>query len=184
MGIKGTVRRSVDGDFIHANVDIDIIIDEEKPYGSDEKPVEIFHLIEHFCLGTRRLHIFSRDSMIRPGWLSIGPDLTSSNFDPEIYHRLFADSGMYTTGCTEEIERLRPKSPPGKFMEDGSGMSRGRGGKDGMGGRGGMGRGGGARGGGSGRGGWGGRGGMARGGGFRGGGGSRGAGHRGGAPQR
>ena len=29
MGIKGTVRRSTDGDFIHANVDIDLIIDEE-----------------------------------------------------------------------------------------------------------------------------------------------------------
>ena len=31
MGIKGTVRRSTDGDFIHANVDIDLIIDEELP---------------------------------------------------------------------------------------------------------------------------------------------------------
>ena len=29
MGIKGTVRRSTDGDFIHANVDIDLIITEE-----------------------------------------------------------------------------------------------------------------------------------------------------------
>ncbi|XP_066908547.1 N6-adenosine-methyltransferase non-catalytic subunit isoform X2 [Halyomorpha halys] len=51
MGIKGTVRRSTDGDFIHANVDIDLIISEEPEYGSLEKPVEIFHIIEHFCLG-------------------------------------------------------------------------------------------------------------------------------------
>lgn len=29
MGIKGTVKRSTDGDFIHANVDIDLIITEE-----------------------------------------------------------------------------------------------------------------------------------------------------------
>jgi hypothetical protein len=29
MGIRGTVRRSVDSDFIHANVDIDLIITEE-----------------------------------------------------------------------------------------------------------------------------------------------------------
>ena len=29
MGIKGTVRRSTDFDFIHANVDLDIIITEE-----------------------------------------------------------------------------------------------------------------------------------------------------------
>ena len=29
MGIKGTVRRSTDGDFIDANVDVDLIITEE-----------------------------------------------------------------------------------------------------------------------------------------------------------
>ena len=67
MGIKGTVRRSTDGDFIHANVDIDLIIDEEPDPGSLEKPIEMFRIIEHFCLGTRRLHIFGRDSTIRPG---------------------------------------------------------------------------------------------------------------------
>lgn len=54
MGIKGTVRRSTDGDFIHANVDIDLIITEEPEYGSLEKPSEIFNIIEHFCLGKRR----------------------------------------------------------------------------------------------------------------------------------
>jgi MT-A70 len=54
MGIKGTVRRSTDGDFIHANVDIDLIIAEEPEYGCLDKPVEIFHIIEHFCLGRRR----------------------------------------------------------------------------------------------------------------------------------
>lgn len=67
MGIKGTVRRSTDGDFIHANVDIDLIISEEPEYGSIEKPEEIFHIIEHFCLGRRRLHLFGRDTTIRPG---------------------------------------------------------------------------------------------------------------------
>ena len=65
--ILGTVRRSTDGDFIHANVDIDLIIDEEPDPGSLEKPIEMFRIIEHFCLGTRRLHIFGRDSTIRPG---------------------------------------------------------------------------------------------------------------------
>ena len=54
MGIKGTVRRSTDGDFIHANVDIDLIIDEEAEPGSLDKPVEMFHIIEHFCLGKRK----------------------------------------------------------------------------------------------------------------------------------
>lgn len=57
MGIKGTVRRSTDGDFIHANVDIDLIISEENEYGSLEKPVEIFHIIEHFCLGKTECYL-------------------------------------------------------------------------------------------------------------------------------
>lgn len=54
MGIKGTVRRSTDGDFIHANIDIDLIISEENECGSLDKPIEIFYIIEHFCLGRRR----------------------------------------------------------------------------------------------------------------------------------
>lgn len=78
MGIKGTVKRSTDGDFIHANVDIDLIITEEPEIGNIEKPVEIFHIIEHFCLGRRRLHLFGRDSTIRPG-------RTSEKFFKKLY---------------------------------------------------------------------------------------------------
>ena len=33
MGIKGTVRRNQDGHFIHANIDLDIIITEEVRVG-------------------------------------------------------------------------------------------------------------------------------------------------------
>lgn len=123
MGIKGTVRRSVDGDFIHANVDIDLIIAEDPGYGSLEKAKEIFHIIEHFCLGRRRLHLFGRESTIRPGWLTVGPGLTSSNFDPDLYNGYFS-GGTTTSGCTERIEALRPKSPPPKSR---GGYSRGRG---------------------------------------------------------
>lgn len=130
MGIKGTVRRSTDGDFIHANVDIDLIISEEKEFGSFDKPIEIFHIIEHFCLGRRRLHIFGRDSNIRPGWLTIGPELTNSNFNNELYSASFAENT--TTGCTERIEALRPKSPPTTVKAlrgRGRGVVRGRGGR-------------------------------------------------------
>lgn len=126
MGIKGTVRRSTDGDFIHANVDIDLIISEEEEFGSFDKPIELFHIIEHFCLGRRRLHIFGRDASIRPGWLTVGPELTNSNFNSDLYAGSFAN----TTGCTERIEALRPKSPPtnGKTMRGrGRGYARGRG---------------------------------------------------------
>lgn len=127
MGIKGTVRRSTDGDFIHANVDIDLIISEEGEFGNSEKPIEIFHIIEHFCLGRRRLHLFGRDSSIRPGWLTVGHELTNSNFNSELYASIFAENS--TTGCTERIEALRPKSPPAitKSMR-GRGMPTGRGG--------------------------------------------------------
>ncbi|XP_048851715.1 N6-adenosine-methyltransferase non-catalytic subunit [Brienomyrus brachyistius] len=126
MGIKGTVRRSTDGDFIHANVDIDLIITDEPEIGNIEKPVEIFHIIEHFCLGRRRLHLFGRDSTIRPGWLTVGPTLTNSNFNAEAYAAHFNTPNSHLTGCTEEIERLRPKSPPPKSKSDrGGGAPRG-----------------------------------------------------------
>lgn len=115
MGIRGTVRRSTDGDFIHSNVDIDLIISEEPPYGTYEKPDEIFHIIEHFCLGRRRLHVFGRDTTIRPGWLTIGPELTNSNFNSDLYKDYFIrNPNDYLTGCTDRIEALRPKSPPPK----------------------------------------------------------------------
>jgi len=122
MGIRGTVRRSTDGDFIHANVDIDLVIAEEEPWGSAEKPVEIFHIIEHFCLGRRRLHLFGKDTTVRPGWLTVGPHLTSSNFNPDTYTGFFAGGpDAYLTGATEDIERLRPKSPPLKVKGGGAG---------------------------------------------------------------
>ncbi|CAG2163145.1 unnamed protein product [Oppiella nova] len=130
MGIKGTVRRSTDGDFIHANIDIDLIISEEFEYGSIQKPEEIFHIIEHFCLGRRRLHVFGRDSTIRPGWLTVGPGLTNSNFHAETYGSYFSDD--LTTRCTDRIESLRPKSPPPKAKgQGGRGSNAGRGGRGG-----------------------------------------------------
>nr|XP_054600772.1 N6-adenosine-methyltransferase non-catalytic subunit [Nothobranchius furzeri] len=125
MGIKGTVRRSTDGDFIHANVDIDLIITEEPEMGNVEKPVEIFHIIEHFCLGRRRLHLFGRDSTIRPGWLTVGPTLTNTNFNPEAYASHFPLPDDHLSGCTEEIERLRPKSPVKLKSDRGGGAPRG-----------------------------------------------------------
>ncbi|KAJ8023053.1 N6-adenosine-methyltransferase non-catalytic subunit [Holothuria leucospilota] len=137
MGIKGTVRRSTDGDFIHANVDLDVIITEEPEQGNLEKPEEIFHIMEHFCLGRRRLHIFGQDHTVRPGWLTIGPQLTNSNYSKETHKAFFSKTpNDYLTGCTDEIERLRPKSPPPKKQGGGPGGQRGRGGRGGQQGRG------------------------------------------------
>lgn len=52
MGIKGSVRRGPDGHIIHANVDTDIIVTEEPPFGSTRKPDDLYHIIERFALGT------------------------------------------------------------------------------------------------------------------------------------
>lgn len=84
MGIKGTVRRSQDGHIIHANVDTDIIVSEEFKYGSDQKPEELYHMIEHFALGRRRLELFGEDHNVRPGWVTVGLSLSASNFSPQV----------------------------------------------------------------------------------------------------
>ena len=114
MGIRGTVRRSVDSDFIHANVDIDLIITEEPEWGDPNKPIELYHVIEHFCLGRRRLHLFARDSTIRRGWLSIGSEISTSNFDKRLYKSYFEAPLPAMEHLTDRIEQLRPKSPPPK----------------------------------------------------------------------
>ncbi|KAJ3124056.1 N6-adenosine-methyltransferase subunit mettl14, partial [Nowakowskiella sp. JEL0407] len=91
MGIKGTVRRSTDGHFIHCNVDTDVIIAEEPMFGSLQKPEELYYIIERFCLGRRRLELFGEDHNVRPGWVTIGQSITSSNFNVEKYKSFFAD---------------------------------------------------------------------------------------------
>ncbi|KAJ8768831.1 hypothetical protein K2173_023735 [Erythroxylum novogranatense] len=127
MGIKGTVRRSTDGHIIHANIDTDVIIAEEPPYGSTQKPEDMYRIIEHFSLGRRRLELFGEDHNIRSGWLTVGKGLSSSNFNSEAYVRNFADKdgkvwqggggrnpppdASHLVMTTPEIEALRPKSP-------------------------------------------------------------------------
>ncbi|KAL5230173.1 hypothetical protein ABZP36_028949 [Zizania latifolia] len=130
MGIKGTVRRSTDGHIIHANIDTDIIIAEEPTDGSTKKPEDMYRIIEHFALGRRRLELFGEDHNIRPGWLTLGKGLSSSNFNKEASIKNFMDrDGKIWQGgggrnpppdaphlvvTTPEIESLRPMSPPQK----------------------------------------------------------------------
>ena len=116
MGIRGTVRRNTDSQFIHANVDLDIIITEEPEYASTDKPEEIFHIIEHFCLGTRRLHVFGNDHTIRRGWVTVGPSISTTNFNVDKYLKLCAGpEGKFMLGTRGDIELLRPKSPTKKI---------------------------------------------------------------------
>lgn len=74
---------------------------------------ECLQFILYFC------HIFL-------GWLTVGPDLSSSNFSSETYNSYFNSSPTeYLVGDTPEIENLRPKSPKAKNKGDGG---KGRGG--------------------------------------------------------
>eukprot|EP00128_Syssomonas_multiformis_P006155 Colp12_sorted_trinity150504_noHs@7500 len=125
MGLKGTVRRSTDGHIIHANVDTDVIITEEPPYGSTEKPVELYSIIERFSLGRRRLCLFGKDTDIRPGWVTIGPEVSSTYYSAEQYAHFFAPPDSHLLGSTPEIEMLRPKSPPLNRREGQAGQQRG-----------------------------------------------------------
>lgn len=131
MGIRGTVVRNTDGDLIHANIDTDVLVAEEEPDGSTRKPLEMYSIIEHFCLGRRRLRLFGGKDDIRPGWLSIDPNISRSNFNKDAYSSWFdesnpANAGKHPdgsscpctrVGSTKEIEHLRPKSPPRGFGE-------------------------------------------------------------------
>eukprot|EP00919_Chromeraceae_sp_WS-2016_P010383 GHVR01024308.1.p1 GENE.GHVR01024308.1~~GHVR01024308.1.p1 ORF type:complete len:109 (+),score=14.11 GHVR01024308.1:801-1127(+) len=87
--------------------------------------MELYHLIEHFCLGRRRLELFGTDSNVRQGWLTLGKALSASNFDSSRYCSWFeGDSNLLRyphtksfqggklVGTTDEIENLRPRSPP------------------------------------------------------------------------
>jgi len=121
VGIKGAVKRGADSHFIHANIDTDIIVSEEPPLASTEKPQELYRIIERFCLGRKRIELFGEDHNIRPGWLTLGKSLTNSNFDLEKYNNWFKGDSCYPevqgyeggrfVGCTPEIENLRPRSP-------------------------------------------------------------------------
>ena len=150
MGMRGSVRRSTDGHIIHANVDTDIIVSEEPPFGDTAKPEELYHLIEHFAQGRRRLELFGEDHNIRPGWLTLGASLSSSSFDPAAYAEQFGVAAAaewqgpggnpmpgapWLLGSTPEIEELRPKSPVrgggGHGGNSGPSWAGGRGGRGG-----------------------------------------------------
>lgn len=89
MGIKGAVRRRTDGHIIHTNIDTDVIIAKDPPYGSTAKPENMYRIIEHFALGRRRLELFRGDHNIRSGWLTVGKELSSSNFNSKAYVKEF-----------------------------------------------------------------------------------------------
>jgi hypothetical protein len=122
------------------------------------KPEELYHIAEHFCLGTRRLELFGgvsnmhffvihcffqsflnarlQDHNLRPGWLTVGCDLSYSNFTVAAYMQQFAMNGRVLQSSPSKhylvarflpililmlpcvgVEELRPKSPPPREMQ-------------------------------------------------------------------
>ncbi len=51
LGIRGNLQRSHDGHILHTNIDTDVIVSEEPPLGSTEKPEELYDIIERFAAG-------------------------------------------------------------------------------------------------------------------------------------
>ena len=105
-------------------VDTDVMLSEEPPYGATDKPSELYAIIEHFSNGRRRLELFGEDTNIRRGWLTLGSSISSSNHDPYTWRQNFEGSfESYNfedelpqvlpnplLGTTLQIESLRPKS--------------------------------------------------------------------------
>jgi mRNA (2'-O-methyladenosine-N6-)-methyltransferase len=73
VGLRGDVKRASDSHFIHANIDTDVIVEEECAMGSTRKPEEIYSMMERFCLGRKRIELFGEIHNIRDGWYQIHP---------------------------------------------------------------------------------------------------------------
>jgi mRNA (2'-O-methyladenosine-N6-)-methyltransferase len=151
MGIRGTVRRSTDSFFVHCNVDTDVIVWEGDSEGAprrfvadlsarltlfatpdpDLKPPEIQTLIENFCLGTRRLHLYGSPRSLRRGWLTV-PSASSPSFSaespvPPVENEGSAEEQRERWGAPREWSREewegRWKRPlaPGSMVAEGKG---------------------------------------------------------------
>lgn len=113
MGLRGTLRRSVDKHLINCNIDTDVII-EGTHTKANVVPEDIYTIVENFALMGRRLHVVPVESPyelpVRPrrGWTILSPDSLLSNFDPTAYKPLLR------VPVDQEIEILRPQTPPAK----------------------------------------------------------------------
>ena len=88
-------RKSKAPDAFTHNVDTDIILAPAPPAGEKHcwpKPAAIFEIAERLATGRRRLHLFASDRDSRKGWVSVGPGITSSNFDLKEYRQYFRES--------------------------------------------------------------------------------------------
>ena len=119
VGIRGDNKKANESYFIHPNIDTDVIMTEEPSIGDFNKPKEIKTIIERFCLGRKRLELFGNNTSIKEGWVVIGKDVSSTNWERQRYQEWFKGANDLSShrggrflGTTPQIENLRPKSPP------------------------------------------------------------------------
>ncbi|KAF8065623.1 mettl14 [Scenedesmus sp. PABB004] len=108
VGLRGAVKREVDGHILHANCDVDVIVSEEPPLGSTEKPDELYGIIERFVNGRRRLELFGEDHNVREGWVTVGRGISQTTFKKQVYAGHFRSEG----GVPYD-EHRGAKPPPG-----------------------------------------------------------------------
>ncbi len=62
IGINEKSDKQIDPDYVHPNLDSDVILSDQDDYYDHKKifnkPGEILDIIERFCLGRRRLLLF------------------------------------------------------------------------------------------------------------------------------
>lgn len=115
VGISEKSDKQIDPDYVHPNLDTDVILSEQEDYSDPKKifnkPGELLDIVERFCLGRRRLLLFGSTQDLRDGWIVVGKDLIRSNYSKEKYESFFQGEtnpngpiGGESIGTTEQIE--------------------------------------------------------------------------------
>jgi len=95
--------------FVYPGSEVDAFVAEiPEDEGSTAKPPDLYRLIEHYCMGRRRLELFGTDNNIRDGWVTIGLDISEQmeRWDMDAYKNLF------------ETERPCPSVDPASSAPD------------------------------------------------------------------
>ncbi|KAG0146145.1 hypothetical protein CROQUDRAFT_657778 [Cronartium quercuum f. sp. fusiforme G11] len=72
--------------WVRRGIDTDVIVAEVRE--TSRKPDEIYQMIERACPGGRKLELFGRQHNFRPGWITLGNQLSSDClYEPETVKR-------------------------------------------------------------------------------------------------
>jgi len=116
MGVSNaSATRGRDGleeGLLHPHTSTDVVVSEEPPFGSTAKPDDIYRIIEHFCQSKRRVELFGDERNIRPGWVTIGDHIATSNWNTDLYRQALGTHHLVPQA--HDIDVVRPHSPTHK----------------------------------------------------------------------